>query len=52
MVKSKKYVTLSDFAIMILPLFFNFVILSFCFENEAAVCPSLLTTLVKIRISD
>jgi hypothetical protein len=34
------------------PLVFNFMILSFCFENEIVVCPSLLTLLVKIRIND
>jgi hypothetical protein len=42
----------SDLAIVILPLVFNFVILPLYFENEDAVCPSPLTSLVKIRISD
>jgi TM2 domain-containing membrane protein YozV len=40
----------SKLVIIILPLFFNFVILPFFLKNEVVVYPSLLTPLVKIRI--
>jgi hypothetical protein len=55
---TKKYWVNCDYTIVrhcnydFTPIFFNFVILSLYLDNEPAVCPSLSTLLVKIRISD